>query len=524
MNTPQDPFESRLRQRMQSTPIDLPAASGPHAAADRAAERFRRRRTTLVAAAAIAIVGGITAPALLGSDDDAGVNTEFAAPIDANGLELDWQVHDDGLAMVRSADQGSEGFYALSTGPGTRYEDYPDGDIPRALYRWDGAAWQVIESDSDQPARISERDGTLYALSTAADTGAPVGSVSTDGGESWTAVPLGSIQPPNDTLDWTLSVQLDLASTADTTVAVVNARFHLPMSDIFPELDQGSYAYEVTPDGVDLVTESHSPETQAGAIAAGLDPSELSTTTTEVPEDVSVVRSVTWAELGVAGPEALRSHVTSYSADGDTWTPIETGPTQGSNVDSLVATDDGILFQGTIWSDSGAGGTDVVFHTVDGLTWQPVALPAAAEFAHTVLAPNGSIMQVTSPGDRSEEATAAVSNDLGATWATIDLTQIAPGLADTPYDLAAYSGPLGVALIAQSSGDEDGPGVRTMLFSNDLQSWSVTDLESLLPDDAPYAWQVLVGNDQVIVQASGPGEPDDGMPDPTATLVATPVR
>src|SRR5690606_10270619 len=156
--------------------------------------------------------------------------------------------------QVLSADQGAEGFYALSTGPGTRYEDYPNGGVPRALYRWDGSSWQVIGSHTEQPARIAERDDTLYALSTAADTGAPVVSVSTDGGESWTTVPLDSIDPPSDTVEWGLSVQLDLASTADTTVAVVNARFTVPETEIFPELTQGDYGYDVTADGLDLVT------------------------------------------------------------------------------------------------------------------------------------------------------------------------------------------------------------------------------------------------------------------------------
>src|SRR5690606_10999838 len=110
-------------------------------------------------------------------------------------------------------------------------------------------------ADGPHVAEVSERDGSLYALSTSPETGAPMGSVSTDGGVSWSTVPLGSIEPPSDVVDWTMAVSFDLASTVDTTVAVVNTRFSLPGEDLFAEdmAQSGSYTCESTEEGVSLI-------------------------------------------------------------------------------------------------------------------------------------------------------------------------------------------------------------------------------------------------------------------------------
>lgn len=530
MNTPHDhetdpdDFEARLRRGLQSTTIDLPAARGPAAAANRAHERSRRRRTAVVSVAAVALVGGLAAPSLIGDEGDTGVNTNIAAPIDADGPELDWRVGDDGLSRVPSADEGTDGFYALSTAPGTTYDEYPNGDAPRALYRWSDGVWQPIELDGDDPnvAKVSERDGTLYALSTAADTGAPVGSVSTDGGESWTPVPLDGIEPPSDDVAWTMSVGIELASTADTTIAVVSTRFAPPGDDLFDELGGDpqpghGYYWHTSEAGVELVEYSENLEESSESVLDGSGPAtDAEGADDDTEETETVVRTIPWSELGVAGIEATSS-VTTYRADGDVWSPISDGPAPGIGSGSLTSTDSGFLVE-TNGSESASA---QVFHSTDGAAWHPVSTPEGDR--DTVLAPDGSLLSVDGAGASIDGYPVSVSTDLGASWSPIDLSSLAPDMAGAvEVSVRASSGPLGVALFVHNFDGED-PSSR-LLFSTDLQSWTVTDLDVLLPEDTPYLVEVLIGTDHIILQAAGPSDPDDGEPGPTATLVATPVR
>lgn len=540
-HTNNDDLEGRLGRRLRSTPIELPSAPGPHAAADRAQQRSRRRRSSLVAVAAVALVGGIAGPMLLDDDPDEGVNTDFAAPIDADGVELDWQVHEGGLSMVRSADEGADGFYALSTAPGTRWQEFPDGHVPRALYRWSDGSWQPLELGDDAPnvAKVSERAGTLYGLSTSAETGGPVGSFSADGGQTWTSVPLGDIRPPSDDVAWGMSVQLNLASTADTTIGVVSTKFVPPAEDLFPELTQeleaGHGFYSRTSDaGVELVEYTAIPDDPDAAGAPSSETTEPGDSATEaeraeveramVESEESVVRTITWAELGVSDRSALGPHVATYAAEAGEWTPLDSAPLT-ANFAELTATDSAILFHGTTYDHGTGEESTTVLSTTDGTTWTDVPMPAGSTWGRTAMAPDGNLIHVADQGGGLDAVTVSVSTDLGGSWSQIDIGELVPeiGAARDSF-LFPVSGPLGVALsVTGVTGDDT--RISRLLFSTDLQSWTVTDLDALAPDDAPIvSGDVLVGTDHILIRTGAPSDPDDDEPGNSATLVATPVR
>lgn len=554
-NFPHDPFETRLRQRLQSTPVDLPEPAGPMAAAERATQRSRRRRTAMVSVAAVAVLGGLS-PLVLGSDDDDGVTTEYAASIDTDGVELDWQVYDDGLAQTffGSATQGSSGFYVLSTAPSTTRVENPDTfTAKRAIYRLGDDGWIPVELDDGDPvlARLSERNGTLYGLSTAAETGGPVGSFSTDGGQSWSQVALDDITAPSDEVEWEMGVAVELASTAQTTVALVNVAFRPPAEDLFPELSQDtesgvSYYSQAGETGLELVRLTMS-GTSAGAAGVSTNaPPESVTTATEGSDRVAdedmrfgdpssgdteeVIRTIPWSDLGVSGPGELSSTIT-YQADGGTWTPIAGAPDRNGGVIDFTSSDDAVLL--TTASATSPFGTDV-HYTTDGTQWHQVATPegASSNNRHPSMGvvPGGSLLQVAAPYEKADltvdDIVARVSDDLGASWSAIDLAALVPDSDSTLGTVSVSSGPLGVAVWIQTldaSGDEVSDRKNVLLFSADLRSWSVTDLSTVVPEDTRYLSAVRVGTDRVV--ALGHGQPGHGQTKgETMTLVATPVR
>lgn len=496
-----DAFAEALRARLDASVADLPAGRGPAAAAARARARRRSRRAVLASAAAVAVVAGAI---LLLPDDPSRTAVETASGdvrIDPT-LQLDWTATDDGLSSATDHTAGASGLYALSTAPRTRPEDHPGGNVPRAMYRLaDDGTWIPIALEGDDPnlGRVSERGGVLYALSTgtvASADGAPIGSMSADGGATWSSVPLEAAEPPSDDVAWSLVYTLDIASTPDHTVALVSARFQLPYDEVFPELaGETGRGYVITP------------------TAAGLDLAEVD----EAGNAGAVVRSVRWADVGVSDPARLGQRWSYVVEDGE-WleVPVPDLPTAaGGGTAEMHGFGDELLLTSTAWDVDGHGTTSTL-RSPDGRSWTPLSAPPGQ------LLPAGDALLVLGPGDPDAGTgfTLQVSHDRGATWQAIDPAAIHPALADAAEHgwASAGSGPLGVALVV---GDRTGPA-STMLFSTDARAWVVEDLAAVAPDGAWFG-NVLVGTDRLVVLGhTDHGEP--GSPERSATLTAIPRR
>jgi hypothetical protein len=471
-----------------------------------------------------------------------------------SALGFDWTVSDDGLSYPESWSAGPSGLYAISTAPGTKSEDFPQG-APKAMYRLtDEGTWAPIALEGDDPqlGRISQRGDTLYALSTGtvgSQDGNPIGSISTDGGESWSSVPLEPATPPSDAVPWHLYYSLDVASTADRTVAVVTASVAVPYESLFPELlnnEAGHLTVTTTDEGVNLVRMPEK-ELRVGADGSPSDPeadvalnpedadaakreqadrAPSSTSPPEVPSPTTgpgndgpvgeVLRSRTWAELGITGEADLAPQRWAYVADGNEWTEVE-APTSAtpSTYDSmsLEATDDSFVLTVSEMADDGTGRL-ASYRSADGQNWESLQTPGADG---RLLAVGGSLVYVAYS---LEETSVQVSSDGGASWSQLDLAALDPALADlSPGSLVqATSGPLGIALIIT---DEDAKSPR-LLFSSDLQRWSLTHLDDVAPDGA-YFGEVVVGTDRIVV----PGHRDVGelgSPERSTTLTGVPRR
>ncbi len=146
-----------------------------------------------------------------------------------------------------------------------------------------------------------------------------------------------------------------------------------------------------------------------------------------------MVELVPWADLGVAGLEALGTQHEVFRNTGDGWVPVEwTGlPAEFNNADLTVA--------GGKFVVSGYGtldGSMTAYSSADGATWAPVTAPA-----RQVVGVGSALLSLPYEG-----TIAHVSPDGGSSWTEVDLA--AAGLAPDSYVTDVDSGPLGVAFVA----------------------------------------------------------------------------
>jgi hypothetical protein len=568
---PSDELTRQLRFHLRAETAELPAPRGPGAAVARARTRRRNRRNVLASAAAVVALaaGGFV---ITNGTDQADVSTQAASAVLDQSLGFDWTTTNDGLSYLAGSSVGDTGLYALSTAPGTRMKDFPEG-APRAMYRLsDDGTWVPVVHEGDDPkvGRVSQRGDTLYALSTGtvnSPDGAPRGSISTDGGETWSTVPLETIEPPSDAVSWQVYYSLDVASTADQTMAVVSAAVSLPYEEVFPELNDeehcGVLSTVTTDEGIDLVRQTHrakdetvisdaEAEERKRAEAEGTFTTQAPTTTTTpdsegpattqaptstttpepgttVPPDpamvgpsgapgdveapAEVIRTVTWESLGLTGPDDLAPQMWAYVADGGTWTEaaLPAVPATGwGEAVSIHATSDSFVFSTTAYGDNGS--TTSSYRSLDGQTWQPLNRPGEGQ----LLTVGDSLVIVG--GNLGQGGGVMVSVDDGATWRPLDLAGLDPALADLPPDtwVVGSSGPLGIALTL-SRPEAKAP---LLLFSTDLEHWSLTDLGDLTPEDT-WINQVIVGTDRVVAVGIGELKEPGGI-QPSATIVGVP--
>lgn len=163
-------------------------------------DTLRRRRTLVVGAVPIVVVIAAVAT-FLAFQGDPPQNVDVDAVAAQNRVlnlengSLDWSVVPATLGWSVERATGDDLTYVLSTAPGARSEDFPDGNVPKAIYTSaDGATWSTHPVEGSWISSIAASDGLLYAVGTApgaaADSVTLQVGVSSDQGTSFDIIPL----------------------------------------------------------------------------------------------------------------------------------------------------------------------------------------------------------------------------------------------------------------------------------------------------------------------------------------------
>jgi len=529
-------FEDTLRDQLRrdAGAVPLPARE-PDRAVARARTR-RRRRTVAAGVAATAALVAALAPLVGDGGGPDRVDMPYANPLPRTGpLSFDWSRTQGGLGYMNSSFQAEDGtVYALSTAPGVRWDDHPEGDLPMALYTLaDDGTWQPAALDGDRPDAMgmSTAGGLLYAVSTGTATNGDGRvsrlSSSSDGGDTWTTEDVPAPAPPTDAAPLNLSASLTIESVGSTTVAVINTSYYLDYTELFPELADGGVGLTVEEraEGPTLVRLPEGTLSEVGvarreAEAALTWSSSDPTTTvpaepgapvpappTESPEPPKslppgeVVQTIPWSDLGLEGPADLGPQHQVLRWEEGAWVPLDGDPFDGLH--SVLLVESGDRFVATAF---GAAAEETVLTSDDGIAWSPVTTPGGGE----VVGIGGALVSVGYEG-----AIAHVSTDAGATWSEVDLTTA--GVTPGSYLTEASSGPLGLALVFGAQDQEP-----QLVVSGDLVDWTVVPLADVLGTDQVATARVIVGADRLVVTATQPAEV--GQIPASLTAVGTPVR
>ena len=510
-------LEDSLRDHLQRQADDIPLPDRePGRAVSRARARRRNRQVGAGVVAVAALAAGLGIPRIAG-DGDAGDPVSVRPADSGAGLPLtgpltfDWQSTDGGLSGLAASFQADDGtVYALSTGPGVRYEDHPDGDYPRALYRLaEDGTWEAVPLDGERPdANDVATDGSLlYAVSTGPDGNggyAPRLSTSSDRGDSWSVQDIEAAAPPSDVIPWLKSSSMAIESSGDTTLAVVSTSFRPNQEAVFPQLQEpGAYGtYQAVPqaDGFALV-EMAAPASPAdiaarieGATARGQGPPDGATG--EIPP-VTATTPVDPAAPTTTAVDPTGAPTTTTAVDPAP--PPTTPPTfvDGEVPPDVITDPSGAFAEPTVvelvpWSDLGVSGIEalgtqhqVFERTADA--WEPLEVtgldgvsnlgltvsggrfvatgyPDGGGYSAVLTSSDGATWSpVSSPAEGQvvgvgsalvalpydQSTVVQVSPDGGATWSEVDLAAF--GVAAGQYITAADAGPLGLAFVTMPS-------------------------------------------------------------------------
>lgn len=518
-------IENRVRRALRQGAAELHlSGAGPQVARERAAQRGRRRRLALSGStAAIVLVAGVLGvstliePRLLVTLDSPDDRAEEVVVPSAGPVDFSWRRAESLLQWpidLVAAGDGSQ--YALSTAPGTRSDDYPEGAAPQAVYRsTDGAGWDTTELDADlQIVDLAERSGSLYALSTAPavnGTGNGRFGISHDGGETWERMDLPS-QATTPEVEAELAgptVRGWMAVSDVAIVATVETVHWIDRSAFEPDAQRDDRHWNETEDGMALVERSVDLDCLDAPVPEGSDEPEARAAC----EEEEIVRTVGWEELGVPGREDLVLQETFVSTDGETWERVAPEASVYGRVTDLVGLPDG--FVATIDRSEGEEVRTEMMRSTDGVTWSPISepVPAQAGLGST----GGQLVAVglVPSGADPERLTSVVStsDDLGRSWSSTDLAEvvgadIAADQVDVWPDNVGI-GPLGVAvLLSEEPADPPpGPPIGTvgradLLYSPDGQEWSITPMAEITGDPNMAASWIAVGRDTITLHAA----------------------
>lgn len=222
-----------------------------------------------------------------------------------------------------------------------------------------------------------------------------------------------------------------------------------------------------------------------------------------------LVRTVTWADLGVDGPEDLAPTHQVLQRDGDAWVALDGAGEAFTGLHGLELDAAAGGFVATGYTGEETASRARAFTSDDGAAWAPITAPSGGA-VHGM----GSALVALDLG-----AGGQVSTDAGATWADFEIAEAGIGsLAGCTW---ADAGPLGVAALCEAA---DGPALAV---SSDLRTWTVTPLADVVGDEAAATLNgmaIHVGDDRVVVTANGSTPVPDGGQAPSATAIGVPTR
>lgn len=380
-------LQAHMRSELATTPVsDLGGVM------ERGETIRRRRRAVMTAAPAVAVVLGVVGVMASGlwsdaasRNDDIDLVAAGEAALSLSLGDLDWQVEPATLGWAEDTDRGEDTLYALSTAPGVRWQDFPNGDLPKALYvSKDGQDWNATPLGDWRPSGLAASGDLLYLVGTApgarAGTQTVVVRVSGDGGASFETREL-SISAPAGAQLWP-----DLIVADGGVLALATSRQTAdPVSRLPAEALEGAVEPLMVGSGIavfpqDAILEAH--EACFSGDTSGCD---------EVIE-AEATEFFTWEDFGFA-PGAVQfgeivENFAFWSPDGENFEPVDY-PFPEGYIDRVTSV------EGTaVVSIAGMGPTRV-FASDDGREWRQIAADVDAGFVMDVGATGSGVVLAT---------------------------------------------------------------------------------------------------------------------------------
>lgn len=572
-------LEDELRQHFTSEPGSMPTGLGPEAIM-RIGEEHRKSSRIRSGAAGFVVVSAAVLAVLLipntgaerttdPSEIQAGPNTTLAPSgpvgsdpvnripigtqtVDAAGLT--WTISEPTLAWSRRIYADNTGFYALSTAPGTTWEDATEANgyrIPEAIYYSpDGVSWTVRELPEDQyVADFGASDGILYLLGTSPATSDPDGPVdvwldrSSDLGQTWSrqTMPLSGHNPPKGLGDYVWSdTGTSLAAKGSTVIASVSTNYWIDVYRLAPqEYQTEGFDVRQTDTGLEVFDMSsvrdleracddewyhYEIDTPAEDRVDNFVPEVCQQVEGAWQEPLNLVYTATWEELGIGDFGPLSYSDLFVSDNGAAPVKMDTPFSNGMQGLQLSATSAG--FHAMAWRPTQSAREEsgsAFWISPDGRSWSQTPSPEGA-YEVTPLGSIGNRLIATAYTDINSQVV-VLENGI---WTPVNI-DAALGPVPDGHDRwisQGGAGAAGVWLVAQSTtfpapGTE--PAVTTtvplngeyaaeplhldLLFSADLINWTVIDLNELLGPTASSSdlWinQIVVSDTTVYFTVNG---------------------
>ncbi len=439
---------------------------------------------------------------------------------------LTWTITEPTLGWARRMVADSTGFYALSTAPGTTWEDASEANgyrIPESLYySADGINWTVRDLPDDQyVADFGASNGTLYLLGTSAATSDPAGPVETwlatssDLGETWDrqTLPDDTHPAPVGLGDYVYgNTAASLAVHDSTALASVRTNYWVDVYQLAPaKYRDGNFDIRQTESGIDVFDLSGVQALERACDDAWyhyeLDTPPADRVPDFIPEacqnlegawaePTNIVFTATWEELGVADVGPLSYSDLYMSVDRGALVALESPFPE--TTESMQLSGDAAGFWATAWgtSDSSQDWTSSLWTSADGLSW-------------TEVTPSGTY-EATPIGTFRDQLIAITYGEHGSTLLALqngnwDEVNVDAALGPLPENSERWigqggAGAMGLWLTSQTTTYSNGAGdLETtttlnptdsyyeggqtsfdLLFSEDLVHWSVIDLNDFM--------------------------------------------
>ncbi|MFP3915489.1 MAG: hypothetical protein ACLFWM_11490, partial [Actinomycetota bacterium] len=423
-------------------------------------ERIRRQRkmvnVALPAVAALVVVAGVVIsdrvggggnrelPEVEGADAVAAANAQLSV----QERSLEWEVQPATLGLHQDVTADSGVTYVLSTAPGARFQDFPNGDIPRAIYASsDGMTWDSHPVGGSWVSSIAAADGLLYAVGTGpgaeADSMAVRVATSPDRGETFRETELVEVGSPSSVATRVMAAEGGVLATVSTRTSTD------PVSLLPPGTLEGGVEPVMLEEGV-AVLPVEDAEAAYEACFGGQP---------EACDDLVESRAThysTWEELGL-DPEELSfgdvvEHRAFWTEDGEHFEEVSY-PFPDGFVDGVFRVGDR-----TVVSLNRPGGTQLHW-SEDARSWEPVAdVPRLGWI--TAMGEVGGQVVIVGQGADGPGSSVFRAPDLSGPWTEIALDELlgAPPGQGASWISAATVGESGVAVSLAVEGTASGGG------------------------------------------------------------------